>query len=186
MAVNVSAIEFRSAGFLEGIMSLLAGGASNAGTLELELTESVLMQDTDVTGESLQALTDLGVKLTLDDFGTGYSSLSYLKRYPITTLKIDRSFVQELSSDAGARTLVAAIISMGKSLGQSVIAEGIETEAQLDVLRQLSCDEGQGFHFCRPLPAEDFATYLTAARGRPMAGNRTRAANPVPEAAVQN
>jgi EAL domain-containing protein (putative c-di-GMP-specific phosphodiesterase class I) len=138
--------------------------------LELELTESVLMQQTEVADGSLQALKDLGVRLTLDDFGTGFSSLSYLQRFPISTLKIDRSFVQELSSKLDNRTLdnrtlVAAIIGMGKSLGQTVIAEGIETQDQLDVLRGLSCDEGQGYHFCRPLPAADFATYLAASRG---------------------
>lgn len=166
MAVNVSAVEFRSAGFLDGITNLFAGHTANAGTLELELTESVLMQDTEATGGCLRALTDLGVRLTLDDFGTGYSSLSYLRRFPISTLKIDRSFVQELSSGKDDRALVAAIIGMGKSLGQTVIAEGIETEGQLAVLRELGCDEGQGFHFSRPLPADDFATYLAAARGK--------------------
>jgi EAL domain-containing protein (putative c-di-GMP-specific phosphodiesterase class I) len=185
MAINVSAVEFRSAGFVEGITSLSVRDTSNAGVLELELTESVLMQDTEETGGSLRALIDLGVKLTLDDFGTGYSSLSYLKRFPITTLKIDRSFVQELSIDPDARTLVAAIVGMGKSLGQTVIAEGIETEDQVDVLRQLGCDDGQGFHFCRPLPAEDLATYLAAARGRKMAGHGIGAANKEPQAAIR-
>ena len=166
IAVNVSAVEFRSAAFLEGVTGLLAEGLLDARVLELELTESVLMQDTEITSGSLQALTELGVRLTLDDFGTGYSSLSYLKRFPISTLKIDRSFVRELSSNAGDKTLVAAIISMGRSLGQTVIAEGIETEDQLEVLRGLGCDEGQGFHFCRPLPADDFTTYLKATRGK--------------------
>ena len=166
MAINVSAIEFRSANFVDGVTAVFAEHASNAVTLELELTESVLMTDTEAVGGSLRALTDLGVRLTLDDFGTGYSSLSYLKRFPISTLKIDRSFVQELAKGADDRALVAAIIAMGRSLGQTVIAEGIETEAQVEVLRELGCDEGQGYYFSRPLPAEDFTTYLAASRGR--------------------
>jgi diguanylate cyclase (GGDEF)-like protein/PAS domain S-box-containing protein len=165
IAVNVSAVEFRSASFLENVTDLLAEYALEAGALELELTETVLMQDTETASGSLRALTDIGIRLTLDDFGTGYSSLSYLKRFPISTLKIDRSFVKEVSSDADSKTLVATIIAMGKSLGKTVIAEGIETEDQLDVLRDLSCDEGQGYHFSRPLPANDFATYLTAWQG---------------------
>ena len=164
VAVNVSAVEFRSTGFVDGVTKVLADYAGHVGGLELELTESVLMQDTEAAGQPLQALKALGVRLTLDDFGTGFSSLSYLRRFPISTLKIDRSFVQELSGPAGDRTLVAAIISMGKSLGQTVIAEGIETEDQLAALKQLGCDEGQGFHFSRPLPPDDFATYLAAAR----------------------
>jgi len=164
VAVNVSAVEFRSTGFVDGVTKVLADYAGHVGGLELELTESVLMQDTEAAGQPLQALKALGVRLTLDDFGTGFSSLSYLRRFPISTLKIDRSFVQELSGPAGDRTLVAAIISMGKSLGQMVIAEGIETEDQLAALKQLGCDEGQGFHFSRPLPPDDFATYLAAAR----------------------
>ncbi len=167
MAVNVSAVEFRSAGYTDGVASLLAESKLDPGQLELELTETVLMQDTELTSSSLQALTGLGVRLTLDDFGTGFSSLSYLRRFPISTLKIDRSFVRELPGSAGDRTLVAAIIGMGRSLGQTVIAEGIETEDQLDVLRSLHCTEGQGFHFCRPLPADDFATYLGAVQNRP-------------------
>jgi EAL domain-containing protein (putative c-di-GMP-specific phosphodiesterase class I) len=165
IAVNVSAVEFRSAGFFDGIVGLLADADADAGTIELELTESVLMQDTENTSESMRALTDLGVRLTLDDFGTGFSSLSYLKRFSITTLKIDHSFVRELASDTD-RTLVAAIIGLGRNLGQTVIAEGIETEGQAGVLRELDCHEGQGFHFCRPLAGDDFATFLAGFRDR--------------------
>jgi diguanylate cyclase (GGDEF)-like protein/PAS domain S-box-containing protein len=165
VAVNVSAVEFRSAGFLEGLTSLLAETGLNAEALELELTERVLMQDTEAISGSVRTLTALGVRLTLDDFGTGLSNLSYLKLFPISTLKIDASFVKDLSTKESDRTLVAAIIGLGKTLGQTVIAEGIETEDQLDVLRRLGCDQGQGFHLCRPLPPDDFATYFAAAQG---------------------
>ena len=165
VAVNVSAVEFRAPEYLDVVTKLLADHPREMHLLELELTESVLMQDTPVATRSLQALASLGVRLTLDDFGTGFSSLSYLQRFPISTLKIDRSFVQGLSNPAGNHALVAAIISMAGSLGQTVIAEGIETQDQLDVLRDLGCDEGQGYYFSRPLPPEDFAAYLAAARG---------------------
>lgn len=164
MAVNVSAVEFRSTDFSISVARLLDEWRLARGQLEIELTESVLMQDTEVTAESLKTLRELGIGLTLDDFGTGFSSLNYLRRFPITTLKIDRSFIGDLSKEAGDRTLIAAIINLGRSLRQKVIAEGIETEDQLAALRELNCDEGQGFHFSRPLPPEDLTTYLSAAR----------------------
>ena len=166
VAVNVSCVEFRNPGYLQGIATMLADSRLDGRLLELELNESVLALDAEVTGAALRGLRGLGVGLTLDDFGTGSSSLSNLRRYPISTLKIDRSFVRELSSNAEDRTLVETIIGMGRSLGQTVIAEGIETNDQLDVLRGLGCNEGQGFHFCRPLPADDFATYLAASQRR--------------------
>ncbi len=181
VAVNVSAVELRATGFLEGVTKLFA--KYPIGTLEMELTESVLLEDTEVVGETFRTLTDLGVVLTLDDFGTGFSSLSYLRRFPFNGLKIDRSFVQEIASDASDRALVAAVISMGKSLGKAVVAEGIETESQLKVLRELGCGEGQGYYFCRPLRADDLATYLVAARRRQLqdegidSAPRARAAN---------
>jgi diguanylate cyclase (GGDEF)-like protein/PAS domain S-box-containing protein len=166
VAVNVSSVEFRNPGYLQGIATMLADSRLDGRLLELELNESLLALDAEVTGVALRGLRDLGVGLTLDDFGTGSSSLSNLRRYPISTLKIDRSFVRELSSSADDRTLVETIIGMGRSLGQTVIAEGIETDDQLGVLRGLGCSEGQGFHFCRPLPANDFATYLAASQRR--------------------
>ena len=164
MAVNVSAIEFRTTGLVEEIAGLLADKGLEAQALELELTERVLMQEAGVIDDSLRAIAEAGVRLTLDDFGTGFSNLSYIKRFPISTLKIDASFVKDLSNKEGDRTLVAAIIGLGKTLEKTVIAEGIETEDQLDVLRGLGCDQGQGFYLCRPLPADDFATYLAAVR----------------------
>ncbi|MDP2056327.1 MAG: EAL domain-containing protein, partial [Thiobacillus sp.] len=108
----------------------------------------------------LEALKAMGVQLAIDDFGTGYSSLSYLKRFPIDTLKIDQSFVRDIVTNADDATIVAAVIGMGRNLKQRVIAEGVETYAQLAFLQARNCDEGQGFHFSHPLSAEDFAQLL--------------------------
>jgi predicted signal transduction protein with EAL and GGDEF domain len=166
LAVNVSPVEFRNSTYLEGISDLLANGLLEPGLLELELTERTLLQDQQTAGTTLRALSDLGIRLALDDFGTGFSSLSYLQRFAISTVKIDRSFVEKLPEDARDRSLVGAIINMGKSLELAVVAEGIETESQLNVLRELNCTEGQGFHFCHPLPPEEFATYFDASRNQ--------------------
>ncbi len=178
IAVNVSPIEFRSIGFVDRLKGFLTEHSIGRGMLELELTETVLMRDTESTEEALRSLEQLGVRLALDDFGTGFSNLSYLKRFPISTLKIDASFAKDLSTKVGDRTLIAAIIGLGKALGQTVIAEGIETEAQLGVLRELGCEEGQGFLFCRPLPADDLVSYLTMAGRKagkaPLEGKRLR------------
>ncbi len=163
MAVNVSPIEFHSASFLDRLAGLIAEYGVGSGELELEITERVLMRDAETIDSALHEVADVGVRLTLDDFGIGFSNLNYLKRFPITTLKIDASFVRNLSRDTNDRTLVSAIIGLGKTLGQTVIAEGIETEEQVDLLHELGCDQGQGFYFCRPLPADDLATYFTAA-----------------------
>ena len=166
LAVNVSPVEFRNATYLDGITDLLATGLLDPGILELELTERTLVQDQQTASTTLKALSNLGIRLALDDFGTGFSSLSYLQRFAINTLKIDRSFIERLPEEARDRSLVGAIINMGKSLEMAVVAEGIETESQLNILRELNCAEGQGFHFCHPLPPEEFATYLSASRSQ--------------------
>lgn len=163
ISVNVSPIEFRSLGFLDRLTSLLAENDIPHGVLELELTERVLMRDTETIDEQLKSLADVGVRLALDDFGTGFSNMSYLKRFPIRTLKIDASFVRDLSTKADDRTLIAAMIGLGRTLGHTVVAEGIETEAQRDLLREMGCEEGQGFLFCRPLPVNDFVSYVKTA-----------------------
>lgn len=160
VAVNISALEFRQPGFLEGVTQILKETGLAPCYLELELTESILMHDADASILVLQGLKAMGVKIALDDFGTGYSSLSYLERFPIDTLKIDQSFVRDITSDTGSATIVSAVIGMGKNLKQRVIAEGVETENQLDFLLARQCDEGQGFLFSHPLSAENFARLL--------------------------
>ena len=162
IAVNVSAREFHSRDFLGSVISILADTGLDPGHLELEMTESGLMQDTEPTTVLLNALKKLGVNIAIDDFGTGYSSLSYLLRFPIDTLKIDQSFVQELENDTGGsgEAIVSAVIGMGTSLKQRVVAEGIETRQQLAFLQAHHCAEGQGYYFSRPVPAAEFAALL--------------------------
>ncbi len=162
VAVNISAAEFQGRDFVEGVRATLARTQLDPRYLELELTESVLMQDAGTTAASLIALKALGLRLAIDDFGTGYSSLSYLRQFPIDTLKIDQSFVREITAGSRDDTIVGAIISMGKSLKQRVIAEGVETGEQFAFLRRQHCGEGQGFHFSRPVSADDFAALLAA------------------------
>jgi EAL domain-containing protein (putative c-di-GMP-specific phosphodiesterase class I) len=135
--------------------------------LELEVTESVLMGDTDATRVALVALRNLGVRLAIDDFGTGYSSLSYLSRFPIDSLKIDRSFVHGMTTAAHDVTIITAIIGMGRNLKHCVVAEGVETAEQLAMLRELSCDQGQGYYLRRPMEADQFARLLQAAPRAP-------------------
>ena len=121
--------------------------------LELELTESVLMQHAEFTAPVLQKLKAMGVRLAIDDFGTGYSSLSYLRQFPIDTLKVDQSFVHEINADTDDATIISAVINMGRSLKHRVIAEGVETAEQLAFLQAHGCDEGQGYYFSRPVSA---------------------------------
>ena len=133
VAVNISVVEFRDQNFLESVRAILKETRLEPSCLELELTESVLMQHVDTSTSVLQQLKAMGVHLAVDDFGTGYSSLSYLRRFPIDALKIDRSFVREITSNPDDATIVSAVISMGRSLKQRVIAEGVETREQLHV-----------------------------------------------------
>jgi diguanylate cyclase (GGDEF)-like protein len=160
IAVNASAHEFRAKDFLEYIRATLADTCMEPRHLEIELTESVLMRDAESTNSVLQALADLGVRLALDDFGTGYSSLSYLRRFPIDTLKIDQSFVKHMIGNTDDATIVSAVVGMGKNLKKCVIAEGVETPEQYAALRDLHCDEGQGYYFGPPMAAEAFASLL--------------------------
>jgi EAL domain-containing protein (putative c-di-GMP-specific phosphodiesterase class I) len=163
IAVNTSAVELRAPDFVADVRAILAETGLESRDLELELTETFLMQDSKSTTAVLQALKDMGVQLALDDFGTGYSSLSYLKRFPIDTLKIDRSFVRDMTTDADDASIVSAVISMGKSLHLRVVAEGVETREQLSLLRAQSCPEGQGYYFSRPVAAGEFTQLLCAA-----------------------
>jgi diguanylate cyclase (GGDEF)-like protein/PAS domain S-box-containing protein len=160
IAVNVSPIEFRDSGFIQGVRTILSETGLEARYLELELTEGVLMADAKSTDSLLQELKTMGIQLAVDDFGTGYSSLSYLRQFPIDVLKIDQSFVHQITSNSSDSPIVSAIISMGKSLKHIVVAEGIETREQRAYLQTQSCAEGQGYFFSRPLAAAQFAHLL--------------------------
>jgi diguanylate cyclase (GGDEF)-like protein/PAS domain S-box-containing protein len=160
IAINISAVELRDRGFASAVRAALADSGLEPRYLELELTETVLMEDSRSIADMLRELKEIGVLLALDDFGTGYSSLSYLKRFPIDTLKIDQSFVRDLTTDADDAGIVAAVIGMGNSLHMRVVAEGIETREQLEFLQEYNCPQGQGFYFSRPLPAAECGKLL--------------------------
>jgi diguanylate cyclase (GGDEF)-like protein/PAS domain S-box-containing protein len=154
VAVNVSACEFADKDFISGVRAVLIATGVEPANLELELTESVLMQDAESTVRTLAALKTMGVQLAIDDFGTGYSSFTYLRRFPVDALKLHQSFVQEITADPGDATIVSAMINIGKSLKQRVIAEGVETGAQFNFLQHHGCNEGQGYYFSRPVGAK--------------------------------
>ncbi len=160
MAVNLSGGQFQQQTLVETISKILHETALSSQYLELELTESIIMKSTEVTVTTLRRLDALGIKISVDDFGTGYSSLSYLKRFPVSTLKIDRTFVRDLITDPDDKAIVKAIITLAHSLKLGVVAEGVETQEQLNFLRALHCDLVQGNWFSKPLPAEDLAQLL--------------------------
>ncbi|GFK96052.1 Cyclic di-GMP phosphodiesterase Gmr [Fundidesulfovibrio magnetotacticus] len=160
MSVNISAKQFSQADLSGKLAALLGQSDIIPGTLELEITESVIMDQGAAAIGRLEELKDLGVKLYVDDFGTGYSSLSYLHRFPIDILKIDRSFIREIDATGGHAEIVRAIVGLGRNLGMALIAEGVETEAQLAVIRTLGCQFAQGYLYSRPLPAADIEAYI--------------------------
>jgi predicted signal transduction protein with EAL and GGDEF domain len=162
MAVNLSARQFRQPDFAQQIASILAETGLDASLLELEITESMVMQDLEKTKAILCELKGLRIAIAIDDFGTGHSSLAYLKRFPVDYLKIDRSFVQDLPSDLEDAAITKAIIALGKSLKLRVIAEGVETRSQQSFLELHGCDEVQGYLISRPLPATDMEVLLRA------------------------
>ena len=164
VAVNISARQFREKNLFQLVQTILAETGLAPGQLELEVTESVIMHDAQQVIASLQAFRDMGVRLSVDDFGTGYSSLSYLKRFPVDRLKIDQSFVRDLSTDADDVAIAQAIITLGHTLNLRVIAEGVETPEQLAFLRAHQCDEMQGYLFGKPMPAEEFGKMLATGR----------------------
>ena len=160
VAVNVSAVEFQGKDFLSGVRAVLISTRIEPQNLELELTESVLMQDAESAVVTLLALKSMGVRLAIDDFGTGYSSFTYLRRFPVDTLKVDQSFVQDITADPEGKTMVDAMINIGKSLNHRVVAEGVETSSQLDFLQRHGCGEGQGYYFSHPVVAEHVGSLL--------------------------
>jgi diguanylate cyclase (GGDEF)-like protein/PAS domain S-box-containing protein len=160
VAINISAVELRSKGFVQGVRTVLQDTGLESRYLEFELTETALMQDPKSTITVLHALKDMGVTITLDDFGTGYSSLSYLKRFPLDALKIDKSFVRGLCTNPSDANIVSAVINMGKSFGLRVIAEGVETREQFLRLQAQQCAEGQGYYFQAPVAPKELAKLL--------------------------
>jgi EAL domain-containing protein (putative c-di-GMP-specific phosphodiesterase class I) len=160
MAVNLSAIQFSHTSMSNQIIKMLEDIGLSPEHFELELTESILMGGVDTTLATLNNLAEFGLKLSIDDFGTGYSSLSYLKRFPLHRLKIDQSFVRDITHDANDAAIVKTIIGMAKSLNLEVIAEGVETQEQAEFLQRAGCDEIQGYYFSPPVPASEFATML--------------------------
>ncbi|MCW9022646.1 MAG: EAL domain-containing protein, partial [Sedimenticola sp.] len=152
IAVNVSPVQFKDKRFLSMVQEILDESQLPGDFLEIEVTENVLLSEKINSVELLNGLRDLGISISMDDFGTGYSSLSYLRNYPFDTLKIDRSFIRDITSDPEDRELVVATISMAKSLGLKVIAEGVETAEQLAMLQAEKCDFAQGYYFSKPIP----------------------------------
>lgn len=160
VAVNLSAVQFRRGNLEKVVRQALSASGLPPENLELELTESILIQDTDKVLAKVHELKALGVKLSVDDFGTGYSSLVYLKRFDVDKLKIDQSFVRDMADDPNDAVIVRAIIQLARSLNQRTVAEGVEDERTLSALRREGCDEAQGYWFSPPLPADAFARYL--------------------------
>ncbi len=166
MAVNLSAVEFKRGDVEHKVLRALQQSGLDPHCLELELTESVLIHNTEQVLVTVQRLKRLGVKLSIDDFGTGYSSLSYLKRFDVDKLKIDRSFIRDLATDEDDAAIIRAIIQMARSLNLRTIAEGVEDAGMLARLRVFECDEAQGYCFARPMPASDFARFVAEWTGR--------------------
>jgi EAL domain-containing protein (putative c-di-GMP-specific phosphodiesterase class I) len=159
VAVNVSAVQFQQPGLEQSVMSALATSGLTPQRLELEITESVLVQDAEAVMACLHRLRSVGVRIALDDFGTGYSSLSYLRRFPFDKIKIDRSFIREID-DPDAAAIVRAVVGLGTHLGTALTAEGIETQEQLDQVRKEGCTEVQGYLISKPLTALDALNFV--------------------------
>ena len=159
--VNLSAKQFQQSNLVDEVAEALQKTGLYPSSLGLEITESTAMEDEPSLISTLQELAALGVQLAIDDFGTGYSSLSYLRRFPVDTLKLDRSFIEEVVTDAGTRAIVQSVTALAHALTMTVTAEGIETAAQLTVVRELGCDRGQGYYFARPLPPEAMTEAMT-------------------------
>jgi len=168
MAVNLSAHQFHQESLVKTVRSALDVADVRPECLELEITESVAMQDAEWTTAVLRALQGMGVRMSIDDFGTGQSSLSYLQRFPLSTLKIDRSFIREMEVDGDAKSIVKAVIALAHTLKLKVIAEGVETTRQLAFLRRARCEEGQGYLFGGPEPAQALGESLKSRPSRAM------------------
>ena len=162
VAINLSARQLAHAGLPETVRAIVAAAGIDPRLLEFELTESMLMADPEAAVAILSNLKAQGMRLSVDDFGTGYSSLAYLKRFPVSRLKVDRAFVRDLGRDEDSAAIALSIVNLARGMKLKVVAEGVETEAQLAVLRDMDCDEYQGFLFSRPLEAEAVPALLAS------------------------
>jgi len=163
LSINVSAREFSREDFVDDVLGLIASSGINPGRLCIEITESMLLHDAETAVSKMSVLRQAGVLFSLDDFGTGYSSLSYLKRLPLSELKIDQSFLHGIESNANDLAIVNTIIALGKTLGLSVIAEGVETESQRQTLIKLGCTRFQGYLIAKPVPVNEFEAVVCSA-----------------------
>ena len=169
VAINISPVQFRRKDFLQHMLLILEQHDVSSNFIELEITEGAVMDNVDQAIDMMKALHDAGFQLAMDDFGTGYSSLSYLKRFPIQKVKIDRSFITDLENDDDSKSIATAIIQMSHSLGLDVLAEGVETEAQLQYLQGEKCDYVQGYYTGRPMPASQFIEKFRRAKDTSLA-----------------
>ena len=160
ISVNLSPVQFKNPGLVQVVMSALASSGVSADRLELEITESALLDDSDATLAMLYRLREIGVRIAMDDFGTGYSSLAYLQSFPFDRIKIDRSFIKDIADGVGSLNIVRAMAALAKGLGMETTAEGVETNEQLDTVKSEGCTEMQGFLFSRPLPANELEDLL--------------------------
>lgn len=156
IAVNVSPVQLKNPNFVEDFFRMISNCDGECGNLELEITESAVMEDVSGMIEALKALHSAGVKIYIDDFGTGYSSLAYLKKLPVYALKIDIEFIKDIPEDKDDLEIVKATIGLAKTFGLKTVAEGVEKEEQVEILRELGCDFGQGYYFGKPMPPEEF------------------------------
>jgi EAL domain-containing protein (putative c-di-GMP-specific phosphodiesterase class I) len=171
MAVNLSSQQFLQSNVADVVLKALFDASLTPHFLELEITETILMHDLEETVATMRRLKDAGISLAMDDFGTGYSSLSYLQRFPLDVLKIDRAFVKDLESNKDNAVICRTIISMAHNLGLRVIAEGVETQAQFEYLRELSCDQVQGFFFSKAVPAEEIEAQMQLQQAKSIPSN---------------
>ena len=180
LAVNLSARQFRQPDLTEVIRGALQDAGMPARSLEIELTESMVMEDSEASLATLASLGAMGVRVAIDDFGTGHSSLSYLKRFSVDTLKIDRSFVRDMCTKPASKTIVRSLVSLAHALSMDVVAEGAETDEEMAMLRRMHCDVVQGFGYGRPLPFDTFVSFVRQRTGGSPAGHRVSEAAPSP------
>jgi EAL domain-containing protein (putative c-di-GMP-specific phosphodiesterase class I) len=161
VAFNASAADFTGFDLAEHLLARLTAAGLPASALGIEVTETVLLgREAETVGPALRRLDSAGVLIALDDFGTGYASLTHLQQYPVDIIKIDQSFIRTLGADAGSQAITSAVLGLGRNLGLTVVAEGVETAGQAALLGAIGCDQAQGFHFARPMPAKDVPAFI--------------------------